>query len=1023
MHADKVASIQGKDVLVALKVIVGQHFGALHDGLAAELRRLQTSPFQRVRVLVGASTTGRLLGQEMAKRLGICAGVEFVTLTQLMAQLAAPAEVARERSRWLSSALDWAVWEAAEELADEFPVLARAAYGSPDPQALQVPGRRHSLASRLASLLRWYLDHDPDLLATWLDNDLGEPDVNAAGEPLDEEAAWQPALLRHATAALQVSPIDVLEALLGAASVDDVPTLGYGLDELTVPQQRLLAALSATRDVTLFQPASAGHHGWAEALGAKPIALEEDVRPAPPVTVHGSHGPSRQVEVLRDELTRAFQQDPTLQPRQVAILCPNPERYASLLDAAFAPLPGNVHPGRTLRVQPTAALPPNPVFACVVALLRLGESRATATELTELLLLEPIAHRWHLDDRERLVEIVSAGGIRWGLDSAHRARFDLPGLTQNTWLRGLDRLLIGLAVAPHQDAGLSLTGAEAVTASDLEVIGALCELISRIRRLVSTTQAARSVTGWVELARSVIDDFIGVSYADEGLVTAVYAALARLAADHAGSATQLTCLEFTRMLANSEHRGRRLSAGNGSLQVFSPGELTHVGFRVLAMLGMGDDALATSSTGQPDAIETEGLDEQKVRQRQLLAYARAADRLIIVTQHRSERTGDRVAASTTVDWLIEQLGAEPELVEHTATASCPANFRAEAPSFDPAAFPGALAQPPAGTLTLTPRQRQRDEARRLPIGELPGQVSIAQLTAFLKDPAKAFLRSAAGISAYESVTLADDLPLTLDGLSNWQLTDELLRARIEGRDPAEVAARHRERETLPPAQLARSAFARSEATATALYGAARPFLEQAADLQRLELKIPVAGYGEVMVVDQVTTHGGDALSVTASKGADGLIRPWLESLALTASGVLSPGRLVRPEQDEHYQWTPTSRRVGLPDQEAALERLTCAVRAYALGQHRLIPVPADAAIAYVRQVAANRFVPEAWAGTPHFKHPFWSRPGSWSSFVDDATDLFTDPPLPEDPDRAQPSAFGNWAQAIYAGIEGFSAQL
>src|SRR5690606_22291846 len=108
------------------------------------------------------------------------------------------------------------------------------------------------------------------------------------------------------------------------------------------------------------------------------------------------------------------------------------------------------HPGRRLRLQPGSALESNLVVEVVRRSLRLAESRATASHLSELLLLSPIAHRWRLGThRDELLELVSASGIRWGLDPHHRAQLEVPGITQNTWVRGLDRLLAGIAVTPE----------------------------------------------------------------------------------------------------------------------------------------------------------------------------------------------------------------------------------------------------------------------------------------------------------------------------------------------------------------------------------------------------------------------------------------------------------------------------------------------------------------------------------------------------------------------------------------------
>ena len=51
--------------------------------------------------------------------------------------------------------------------------------------------------------------------------------------------------------------------------------------------------------------------------------------------VHACHGPARQVEVLREVLVGLLQDDPTLEPRDIVVMCPDVETYAPLITAGF----------------------------------------------------------------------------------------------------------------------------------------------------------------------------------------------------------------------------------------------------------------------------------------------------------------------------------------------------------------------------------------------------------------------------------------------------------------------------------------------------------------------------------------------------------------------------------------------------------------------------------------------------------------------------------------------------------------
>src|SRR5207248_3505360 len=91
----------------------------------------------------------------------------------------------------------------------------------------------------------------------------------------------------------------------------------------------------------------------------------------------------------------------------------------------------------------------NPVLGVVAELLALASARVTAAQVLDLAGREPVRRRFRLDDDDlaRAEEWVAAAGIRWGLDAAHRAAYKLEALDANTWRTGLDRLLLGVAMA------------------------------------------------------------------------------------------------------------------------------------------------------------------------------------------------------------------------------------------------------------------------------------------------------------------------------------------------------------------------------------------------------------------------------------------------------------------------------------------------------------------------------------------------------------------------------------------------
>ncbi len=76
------------------------------------------------------------------------------------------------------------------------------------------------------------------------------------------------------------------------------------------------------------------------------------------IRVHSCHGRGRQVEVLRDAILHLLEDDPSLEPRDIIVLCPDIETFAPLIQATFGGRGGRANrltrSGRSKSASPTA---------------------------------------------------------------------------------------------------------------------------------------------------------------------------------------------------------------------------------------------------------------------------------------------------------------------------------------------------------------------------------------------------------------------------------------------------------------------------------------------------------------------------------------------------------------------------------------------------------------------------------------------------------------------------------------------
>ncbi|RYJ01114.1 MAG: exodeoxyribonuclease V subunit gamma, partial [Actinomycetales bacterium] len=143
------------------------------------------------------------------------------------------------------------------------------------------------------------------------------------------------------------------------------------------------------------------------------------------VQVHACHGPARQVDVLREVVVGLLADDPTLEPRDVLVMCPDVETFAPLVEAAFGldDVAGVDHPGHRLRVRladrATGAV--NPVAEVLQRVVDIAAARrTTATEVRDLLevVVAEAEASSHGSEAEQVAHL-GGGGAAGGGDVDH----------------------------------------------------------------------------------------------------------------------------------------------------------------------------------------------------------------------------------------------------------------------------------------------------------------------------------------------------------------------------------------------------------------------------------------------------------------------------------------------------------------------------------------------------------------------------------------------------------------------------
>jgi len=1054
--------------------------GVLADALGELLQTPLPDPFATEVVAVPAKGVERWLTQRLSGVLGvgagtdgICSGIDFPSPTRIVSDaLAAASDVDPRDDPWTQAL--WPLLEVIDGCLDEpwcGVLAAHLGHGTDGHRR----GRRYAAAAHLAELYRSYASHRPGMLRDWA----AGSDTDGH-DPLPEDLRWQAQLWRQLRDRLGPSLAERLDdscaALRTDPSLSALPARLslFGPTRLPTDQLAVLAAIAEHRDVHLWLPhpspqmwsSLAGtsvtrrrgdqtiaaaqhpllrslardvlelqlrllehqdlHHDDtprpATLLGLLQADLRDDRAPTPAapdstVQVHACHGPARQVEVLREVLLRLFQNDPTLEARDVIIMCPDVETFAPLISAAFGLGIGLPHPGHTLRVclADRSLRQTNPLLDTVAVLLELAGSRVTASQVLDLASSPGVRRTFSFDDDdlERARDWVARSGVRWGLDAASRAPYGMQGVAQNTWQAGLDRILLGVTTSEDEPVALGLAlPLDDVDSSDIDLAGRLSELLDRLQDVLVQLTGEHPLQHWLSALSDALNSLTATTPADSWQLAQAQRELAE-AAEGATSTVQLADI---RALLTDRLRGRptRANFRTGNLTVCTMVPMRSVPHRVVVLLGL-DDGLYPR-TGGIDGDDILARDpcvgERDVRSedRQLLldAVLAAGEQLIVLHTGADPVSGARRPPAVPIGELLDVIeamtpgGREQTVQRHPLQPYDIRSFTGTTPfSFDPVSLAGA---------------RRASQPRHVPpqptrLPPLTGPVALEDLVAFVEHPVKAYLRQRLRITLPGEDDQVDDaLSATLDGLQEWAVGERMLAAALNGHAPVDSRRLEWLRGTLPPGSLGGRVLDKVEARVGPLIAASTAPL--ATPPRTVDLRLDLAGRvlsGTINDVraDAVVNVGYSTLS------AKHRARAWVLCLALAAVGEGARAITIGRRGNRAV----TSTILAAADPHTALADL---LDLYDRGMREPLPMPTKTSAAYAASRLSGVSVEQA------FESAMREWRNDYGGDQDDKyhryawgdgrplTDLLTAAPLADENCFGEPSRFGELACRLWA---------
>ncbi|EFA6446206.1 exodeoxyribonuclease V subunit gamma [Escherichia coli] len=660
------------------------------------------------------------------------------------------------------------------------------------------------------------------------------------------------------------------------------------------------------------------------------FSRSDNKRPLDPldssITFHVCHSPQREVEVLHDRLLAMLEEDPTLTPRDIIVMVADIDSYSPFIQAVFGSAPADRY--LPYAISDRRARQSHPVLEAFISLLSLPNSRFVSEDVLALLDVPVLAARFDITEEglRYLRQWVNESGIRWGIDDDNVRELELPATGQHTWRFGLTRMLLGYAMESAQGEWQSVLPYDESSGLIAELVGHLASLLMQLNIWRRGLAQERPLEEWLPVCRDMLNAFFLPDAETEAAMTLIeqqwQAIIAEGLGAQYGDAVPLSLLrdELAQRL-DQERISQRFLAGPVNICTLMP--MRSIPFKVVCLLGMNDGVyprqLAPLGFDLMSQKPKRGDRSRRDDDRYLFleALISAQQKLYISYIGRSIQDNSERFPSVLVQELIDYIGQSHYLPGDEALNCDESEARVKAHltclhtrmPFDPQNYQPGERQSYAREWLPAASQAGKAHSefvQPLPF-TLPETVPLETLQRFWAHPVRAFFQMRLQVNfRTEDSEIPDTEPFILEGLSRYQINQQLLNALVEQDDAERLFRRFRAAGDLP-------------------YGAfGEIFWEtQCQEMQQLADRVIACRQpGQSMEID-LTCNGVQITGWLPQVQPDGLLRwrpsllsvaqgmqLWLEHLVYCASGGNGESRLFL-RKDGEWRFPPLAAEQAL----------------------------------------------------------------------------------------------------------------
>jgi len=639
----------------------------------------------------------------------------------------------------------------------------------------------------------------------------------------------------------------------------------------------------------------------------KSVVAENEILNDRSIIVSSCHSPMREVEVLHDYIIDLLNRDKTLAPGDILVMSPDIEEYSSSIQGIFSRSGGGV-PAIPFRIVDRKLKNTSAGIETFFKVLALNEERFTSAYILGIADCDEVRDKFDLthEDMDKIGRWVRDTAIFWGIDSKYKEEIELPGIHENTWSFGFNRMLMGGIMNYEDKTSLGILPYADIEGSDLQILGRFISFFNSLRDIYYMLKKDYTLSGWSDIINSILDLLFVTDEIPAGFIAISAAALKmkniQVDSFFSEKISAGVITEYIDKALSDFATGKDFVTGNLTFCEMLP--MRSIPSRVICILGMNDYAFPRKSralsfdltSASPKRGDRSVRDEDRYLFLETVISAR--ENLYISYTGQSQSSNNQLNPSVVVSELLEYIDENYETDSGKKIRDCIFKTHRIQP-YNPVYFiPGSGFYTYQGSkidgaisYALSEKKDYRFMDKTLPpLADDEKSISIHELAAFLVNPSKALLNKRLGL--YLGLRIDEYIEtesFAPDSLDQYKLDSEIMRALENGVDRDSHFDLTRARGILPHSTPGVLTYDRSYTQVKTFYDRFSYLLKDKKN--KVQLDLDINGFNLNGASDNIYDGRNIFFRYASAKGIDILIA-WITHLALCASDNFSGDTII-----------------------------------------------------------------------------------------------------------------------------------